>query len=148
MIIDSIRFGQLEIPDDKVITMKRPILGFEHLSRFCLIEREEMAPFFWLHSIEDSATAFIVMNPAILQKDYRIESGRNWMKEEIEIKIRNHKKTDITVRIKEPMYRCKNWTITAKTHDYEKLDARNIAFDVPVKADGETVVTYTVEYTW
>jgi flagellar assembly factor FliW len=73
MIIDSLRFGQLEIPDDKVITMKRPILGFEHLSRFCLIEREEMAPFFWLHSIEDSATAFIVMNPAILQKDYRIE---------------------------------------------------------------------------
>ena len=86
MIIDSIRFGQLEIPDDKVITMKRPILGFEHLSRFCLIEREEMAPFFWLHSIEDSTTAFIVLNPAILQKDYRIEVNP---KEIAELEITN-----------------------------------------------------------
>jgi len=73
MIIDSIRFGRLEVPDDKVITMKRPILGFEHLSSFCLIEREEMAPFLWLHSIEDPAVAFIVLNPAVLYKDYCIE---------------------------------------------------------------------------
>jgi len=80
------------------------------------------------------------------QKDYKTRP--HWSKEVIEIKIRNHKKTDITVRIKEPLYRCKNWQITAKTHEYEKLDSRNIAFDVPVKADGETVVTYTVEYTW
>ena len=35
-----------------------------------------------------------------------------------------------------------------KTHDYKKLDAFMVAWDVPVKADGETVVTYTVEYTW
>ncbi len=80
------------------------------------------------------------------QKDYKTRP--HWMLEEIEIKVRNHKKTDITVRIKEPMYRCKNWEITARTHEFTKLDSRNIAFDVPVKADGETVVTYTVEYTW
>ena len=86
MIIDSIRFGQLEIPDDKVITMKRPILGFEHLSRFCLVEREEMAPFHWLHSIKDSATAFIVLNPVILMKDYRIEVNP---KEIAELEITN-----------------------------------------------------------
>ncbi len=80
------------------------------------------------------------------QKDY--QTRPHWSKEVIEIKIRNHKKTDITVRVKEPMYRCKNWTITAKSHEFTKLDAHHVAFDVPVKADGETVVTYTVEYTW
>ena len=80
------------------------------------------------------------------QKDY--QTRPHWSKEVIEIKVRNHKKTAITVRVKEPMYRCKNWTITVKSHEYTKLDSRNIAFDVPVKANGETVVTYTVEYTW
>jgi flagellar assembly factor FliW len=73
MIIDSVRFGQLEIPDDKIITMQRPILGFESLVSFCLIQREDMEPFHWLHSTEDPSIAFIVLNPAVFYEDYRIE---------------------------------------------------------------------------
>jgi flagellar assembly factor FliW len=63
----------MEIPEDKVITMKRPILGFENLVRFCIIEREEMLPFLWLHSIEDPAVAFVVVNPVLFYPDYRID---------------------------------------------------------------------------
>lgn len=73
MIIDSVRFGQLEIPDEKIITMQRPILGFEKLVSFCLIQREDMAPFHWLQSTEDPEVAFIVLNPAVFYEDYRIE---------------------------------------------------------------------------
>lgn len=73
MIIESVRFGQLEIPDDKIITMKRPILGFERLVSFCLVQREDMAPFHWLQSTEDPEVAFIVLNPAVFYEDYRIE---------------------------------------------------------------------------
>ena len=82
------------------------------------------------------------------QMDFKIENRRNWMQESIEIKVRNHKKEDIVVRVKEPLYRWRTWKITASSHDHEKLDARTIAFDVPVKVDGEVVVTYTVDYTW
>ena len=82
------------------------------------------------------------------QTNFRVENARNWMQESVEIKVRNHKKQDIVVRIKEPLYRWKTWTIAASSHEYEKLDSRTVAFDVPVKADGETVVTYTVNYTW
>jgi hypothetical protein len=82
------------------------------------------------------------------QTDFRIDNRANWMEESIEIKIRNHKDEDVEVRIKEPMYRWTNWRIQARSHDYEKLDSRTIAFDVPVEADGETAVTYTVKYTW
>ena len=73
MIIDSVRFGRLEIPDDKIITMQRPILGFESLVSFCLVQREDMAPFHWLHSTENPEVAFIVLNPAVFYQDYRIE---------------------------------------------------------------------------
>ena len=82
------------------------------------------------------------------QTEFRVESGRKWMSESIEIKIRNHKKEDVTVRIKEPLYRWVNWKIVEKSHEFKKLDSRNIAFDVKVPKDGETKVTYTVEYTW
>ncbi|MFH1687361.1 MAG: flagellar assembly protein FliW [bacterium] len=73
MIIDTFRFGPLEIPEDKIISMERPILGFEQLRRFCLIERDELAPFLWLQALDDSAVAFLVVNPAVFYPDYRIE---------------------------------------------------------------------------
>jgi flagellar assembly factor FliW len=52
--------------------MERPILGFERLRRFCLVEMDELAPFMWLQAIEDPTVAFMVLNPVILFPDYRI----------------------------------------------------------------------------
>jgi hypothetical protein len=82
------------------------------------------------------------------QTDFKVETSRNWMSESFEVKVRNHKKEAVTVRIKEPLYRWSTWRVTAKSHEFTQLDARNIAFDVKVEPDKETVVTYTVEYTW
>ena len=73
MQINSLRLGQLDVPDNKIITMKRPILGFENLSRFCLIESEEMAPFLWLHSVEEPSIVFMIVNPIVFFPDYQIE---------------------------------------------------------------------------
>ncbi len=73
MIINSLRFGPLEVPEDKVISMERPILGFESLHKFCLVEMEDLAPFHWLQSIDDEAVAFLVLNPIVFFPDYRIE---------------------------------------------------------------------------
>jgi len=73
MIINSARLGRVEVPDSKVITMARPILGFERLTEFCLIEVEAIAPFMWLHAIEDPAVAFLVVNPLVFFPGYRIE---------------------------------------------------------------------------
>jgi len=73
MIINSLRFGPLEVPEDKVISMERPILGFESLQKFCLVEMEDLAPFHWLQSTDDPAVAFLVLNPIVFFPDYRIE---------------------------------------------------------------------------
>ncbi|MEW5796553.1 MAG: flagellar assembly protein FliW [Candidatus Zixiibacteriota bacterium] len=69
----SKRFGTLEVPDNKIITMERPILGFEKLRFFCLVEVEELAPFLLMQSTEDTDVAFLVMNPLLFFPDYRIE---------------------------------------------------------------------------
>ena len=83
------------------------------------------------------------------QTDFKIELGRNWMQESVEIKVRNHKKEDAVVRVKEPLYRWVNWKITeTNVKEYKKLDSQTVAWDLPVKADGEVTLTYIVEYTW
>jgi flagellar assembly factor FliW len=73
MNITSKRFGSLEVPDKKVITMERPVLGFESLRFFCLVEVEELAPFLLMQSTEDPEVAFLVMNPLLFFPEYRIE---------------------------------------------------------------------------
>jgi len=73
MILTSSRLGRIEVPDTKVISMARPILGFERLTEFCLVEVEAIAPFLWLHSIEDPTVAFLVVNPLVFFPEYRIE---------------------------------------------------------------------------
>jgi flagellar assembly factor FliW len=73
MILSSSRLGRIEVPDAKVITMARPILGFERLTEFCLVEVAAIAPFMWLHAIEDPAVAFLVVNPLVFYPNYRIE---------------------------------------------------------------------------
>ena len=82
------------------------------------------------------------------QLEFQVEKQRHWMRETIQTTIRNHKKQSVIVLIKEPMYRWSNWRITDRSHEHEKLDARTVAFDVEVPAEGKTVLTYTVNYSW
>lgn len=71
--VKSVRFGDLNVPDEKIITMERPILGFESLERFCLVEAPEYAPFMWLQSCDDAMVSFFVVNPVVFFPKYRIE---------------------------------------------------------------------------
>jgi len=84
MVVNTSRFGQIEVPRDKIITMKRPILGFEQLHHFCLIEIDELRPFMWLQATEEPAVAFLVVNPVLIFPEYSIEVNSN---EVAELKI-------------------------------------------------------------
>jgi hypothetical protein len=68
--------------------------------------------------------------------------------ESFEIKVRNHKKEDVTVKVLEKMYRSADWDVTLKSHDFEKIDVRTVVFPVKVAAGKEETVTYTVHYKW
>lgn len=71
--VNTHRFGTMTIPEEKIITMERPVLGFEQLSQFCLVESSDVAPFMWLQSCEDASISFLVVNPVLLFPNYRIE---------------------------------------------------------------------------
>lgn len=80
--------------------------------------------------------------------DIKVNSAQDWLDESFEIKLRNHKKTPVTVRVVEHLYRWTNWSIAAKTAPYKKKDAQTIEFPVTIPPNGEAVVHYTVHYSW
>jgi hypothetical protein len=82
------------------------------------------------------------------QLDFRVDTSRKTMTEEIEVTLRNAKKEPVEVQVKEVLYRWVNWEITARNRDYRKDDARTVYFPVVVPAGGETTVRYSVRYTW
>lgn len=80
-----------------------------------------------------------------VQKNYKKISNRK-IEYTFEIKIRNHKKENIEVTVVENLYG--DWTITEKTHEYTKINARTVEFVVPVAKYEESVLNYTYNYKW
>ncbi|MFH1700051.1 MAG: flagellar assembly protein FliW [Candidatus Zixiibacteriota bacterium] len=67
------RFGELEISEDLIITMTKPLLGFEHLREYVIVETDDFEPFKWFQSIEDPGAAFVIINPLNFFKEYTVE---------------------------------------------------------------------------
>lgn len=67
-------FGEIEIADEKIITMERGMIGFPDLNRFALIFDEEkgqkQSSIMWLQSLDDTDIAFPVMDPHAVKEDY------------------------------------------------------------------------------
>lgn len=76
------------------------------------------------------------------QTDFR-QITRTLSESAWEIKLRNRKDEDITVRLVEPMPA--NWAMIQNSHDFVKKDAFTIYFDVRVPKDKEIPVTYRVQ---
>jgi hypothetical protein len=71
-----------------------------------------------------------------------------WADESFEIKLRNHKKEAVTVRVVEHLYRWYNWAIIQESDSHQQKDSRTIEYEVTLAPDQEKVVTYTAHYTW
>jgi hypothetical protein len=79
------------------------------------------------------------------QTDYKSLSSHVW-EMEFEITIRNHKDTPITVQVNEPIGG--DWEMLSSTYKYTKTSAWAAQFDVPVKANGESVLRYRIRAKW
>jgi hypothetical protein len=79
---------------------------------------------------------------------YKAESSNKWLDETFEIKLRNHKKEAVEIRVVEHLSRFDNWEIKEKSNDFRSLDSHTIEFPVTLKPDEEKIVTYKVHYTW
>ena len=64
---------------ERLIQFDEGLIGFYDCKSFLLIEREDIAPFFWLQSTERADVGFLVIDPALVVHDYRaIIPNREW----------------------------------------------------------------------
>ena len=71
MKINTSRFGEIEVDEDLVFNFIEPILGYENLSKFVLIDYTPDSPFKWLQAVEDPNVAFPVTFPGYFGLDYQ-----------------------------------------------------------------------------
>ena len=83
-----------------------------------------------------------------VRTNYNVDDGKSTATESFEIKVRNHKKEPVDVRVVEHLYRALTWDIASSSADYKKTDAHTIEFPVTIAPDGEKTITYTAHYTW
>lgn len=81
MEITTVRFGKIQVQENKVLSFPKGILGFSASKKFILFPHGEGSPFFWLQSIEDGALAFVVMNPQLVKNDYTVNVEEHVLEE-------------------------------------------------------------------
>ena len=73
MLIETTRFGTVEIDGSRVITFREGLLGFPQHRRFALIQTTDDAVFLWMQSVDDPALAFLVCDPLAFVPDYQVQ---------------------------------------------------------------------------
>jgi len=71
MQITTTRFGEIEIDDELVFEFIEPILGYDKLKKYVLIDNSPESPFKWLQSVEDPNIAFPITFPSYFSIDYK-----------------------------------------------------------------------------
>jgi len=81
MIVQTTRFGSVEVNDDRVLTFPSGMLGFSSYTQFVLLQPDEDGIFFWLQSTEAPELAFVVTDPATWVPDYQATVRKEQMDE-------------------------------------------------------------------
>ncbi|MBN2144911.1 MAG: flagellar assembly protein FliW [Candidatus Aureabacteria bacterium] len=63
MIYKTTRFGEIDVPGEKVLFFKEGVIGFENLHEFVILKHRPTSSFFWLQSLENSELAFSMLFP-------------------------------------------------------------------------------------
>lgn len=68
---ETSRFGLIEVAEDKIIYFAEGLPGFPMIKRYILMDYKDTA-LKWLQAVDDPDVAFIVVEPSLLNPDYRV----------------------------------------------------------------------------
>lgn len=77
MLIETTRFGPIEVDETRILQFPEGLLGFPEHRRYALIQTSPDPVFFWLQSVDDAALAFVVCDPLAFVKDYQAPVRRD-----------------------------------------------------------------------
>jgi len=65
-------YGMVEVNERQKITFPSGLFGFESLKDYVLLDAAQQ-PFYWLQSLDEENTAFILIDPFIFRPDYEMD---------------------------------------------------------------------------
>lgn len=72
MLVKTKFFGEVDLPEEKIITFDRGLIGLENYKKFTILydcEKEE-TNISWFQSVDDAAFAMPVIKPWLVKEDY------------------------------------------------------------------------------
>jgi flagellar assembly factor FliW len=72
VIINTTRFGQVDVKEEDLLTFPEGLLGFADLRKFVLLDDPSDEIFAWLQSCEAGAIAFPLLEPDIFAENYNV----------------------------------------------------------------------------
>ncbi len=70
MLIETVRFGVLDVIEDQILTIEGPVPPFDMVREYVLLPHSVGPPFNWLQAVRVPGLAFIVAPPEPFFKDY------------------------------------------------------------------------------
>lgn len=70
---ESVNFGEITVPENKVIKIVQPMPGFESLKRYVILDHDEEGLFKWFQAVDDPAVSFLLTDPALYKNDYNVQ---------------------------------------------------------------------------
>lgn len=77
MKFETLRFGEIEIEEDRIFEFKLPIIGFDELKKYAIVDLNKDGLFKWLQSLEDPGLAFPVVSVFSMNINYSVDLPDN-----------------------------------------------------------------------
>ena len=81
MKINTVKFGEVEVDESRIFDFVMPIIGFNDLTKYIIIDTDKDALFKWLQSVEEPSLAFPIISVAALDYDYSVDLADNVVKD-------------------------------------------------------------------
>jgi len=73
MKVHSLRFGTVELAEDRLLRFVRPVVGFDQLGSYGVIEDPDSAPVLWLQAVDAPEVLFPAIDASLVAGDYGVD---------------------------------------------------------------------------
>jgi flagellar assembly factor FliW len=73
MLIRTLNFGEIEVPEEKILHFKEGLPGFAQIQQFILLDLGGVKPFVYLQAIGDPPIALLLVDPRLVEPEYQFK---------------------------------------------------------------------------
>lgn len=74
MKVKTLRFGEVDVPEQNIITLTGGMIGFPTFQTYAIIENPQWEPFRWMQSVDEVVLSFVIAEAKKIFPDYAPEA--------------------------------------------------------------------------